>query len=214
MSLPAGPMVTLATALEARYTLLPRDGRRREVAAIDFVTGNHANVLAPGELLSNIHLPARALRKRFASHRSSLPARRWRRPRLRSLRCAATDKICRGAPGMPRQRLQASHSVSTSDRVARSQRSIRNSTECRAAVSTLQFGPRFRTMLSPRESLRDRRCSCIGGSFCIRRPLLLAPRDRGSANGWRRGNFTGDRGCDSHGLPTQLRGAHIVGLIV
>jgi CO/xanthine dehydrogenase FAD-binding subunit len=72
MSLPAGPMVTLATALEARYTLLPRDGAPREVAAIDFVTGNHANVLQPGELLRNIHLPARALRKRFASHRSSL----------------------------------------------------------------------------------------------------------------------------------------------
>jgi xanthine dehydrogenase iron-sulfur cluster and FAD-binding subunit A len=31
MSLPAGPMVTHATALEARYTLLPRDGRQREV---------------------------------------------------------------------------------------------------------------------------------------------------------------------------------------
>jgi CO/xanthine dehydrogenase FAD-binding subunit len=72
MSLPAGPMVTLATALEARCTLLPRDGAQREVAAIDFVTGNHANVLTPGELLRNIHLPARALRKRFASHRSSL----------------------------------------------------------------------------------------------------------------------------------------------
>jgi CO/xanthine dehydrogenase FAD-binding subunit len=71
MSLPAGPM-TLATALEARYTLLPRDGASREVAAIDFVTGNHANVLQPGELLRNIHLPATALRKRFASHRSSL----------------------------------------------------------------------------------------------------------------------------------------------
>jgi CO/xanthine dehydrogenase FAD-binding subunit len=72
MSLPAGPMVTLATALEARYTLLPRDAAPREVAAIDFVTGNHANVLKPGELLRNIHLPARALHKRFASHRSSL----------------------------------------------------------------------------------------------------------------------------------------------
>ena len=72
MSLPAGPMVTLATALEARCTLLPRDGRQREVAAIDFVTGNHANVLQPGELLRNIHIPARALHKRFASHRSSL----------------------------------------------------------------------------------------------------------------------------------------------
>ena len=56
-------MVTLTTALEARYTLLPRDGAPREVAAIDFVTGDHANVLAPGELLRNIHLPARALRR-------------------------------------------------------------------------------------------------------------------------------------------------------
>ena len=72
MSLPAGPMVTLTTALEARYTLLPRDGSQRDVAAIDFVTGNHANVLKPGELLRNIHIPARALHKRFASHRSSL----------------------------------------------------------------------------------------------------------------------------------------------
>ena len=72
MSLPAGPMVTLTTALEARYTLLPRDGSQRDVAAIDFVTGNHANVLQPGELLRNIHIPARALHKRFASHRSSL----------------------------------------------------------------------------------------------------------------------------------------------
>ncbi len=72
MSLPAGPMITLATALEGRYTLLPRDAPPREVAAIDFVTGNHANVLQPGELLRNIHLPAKALSKRFASHRSSL----------------------------------------------------------------------------------------------------------------------------------------------
>jgi CO/xanthine dehydrogenase FAD-binding subunit len=72
MSLPAGPMITLATALESKYTLLPRDGAPREVAAIDFVTGNHANVLEPGELLRNIHIPASALRKRFASHRSSL----------------------------------------------------------------------------------------------------------------------------------------------
>ena len=72
MSLPAGPMITLATALEASYTLWPRDAPPREVAAIDFVTGNHANVLKPGELLRNIHFPASALCKRFASHRSSL----------------------------------------------------------------------------------------------------------------------------------------------
>jgi CO/xanthine dehydrogenase FAD-binding subunit len=72
MSLPAGPMVTLTTALEATYTLWPRDGSPREVKAIDFVTGNHTNVLEPGELLRKIHLPASALKKRFASHRSSL----------------------------------------------------------------------------------------------------------------------------------------------
>jgi CO/xanthine dehydrogenase FAD-binding subunit len=72
MSLPAGPMITLATALEGSYTLLPRDAAPRQVAAIDFVTGNHANVLQSGELLRSIHLPASALRKRFASHRSSL----------------------------------------------------------------------------------------------------------------------------------------------
>jgi FAD binding domain in molybdopterin dehydrogenase. len=36
---------------------------RREVPMIEFVTGNHANVLAPGELLRSIHLPATALKK-------------------------------------------------------------------------------------------------------------------------------------------------------
>ena len=34
--------------------------------SIDFVTGNHTNVLQPGELLRSIHLPASALSKRFA----------------------------------------------------------------------------------------------------------------------------------------------------
>jgi CO/xanthine dehydrogenase FAD-binding subunit len=72
MSLPAGPMITLTTALEGIYTLWPRSGAPREVAAIDFVTGNHANVLEPGELLRSIFIPARALKKRFVSHRSSL----------------------------------------------------------------------------------------------------------------------------------------------
>ena len=44
----------------------------RKVTALDFVTGNHQNVLAPGELLRSIHLPAAALTKRFAFRRSSL----------------------------------------------------------------------------------------------------------------------------------------------
>ncbi|MEI9901863.1 MAG: hypothetical protein WDN31_19105 [Hyphomicrobium sp.] len=42
----------------------------RQVAALDFVTGNHQNVLGPGELLRSIRLPARALAKRFAFRRA------------------------------------------------------------------------------------------------------------------------------------------------
>ena len=61
MSLPAGPMISLTAALEGVYTLWPRDASPREVPAVDFVTGNHANVLRPGELLRSIHLPAAAL---------------------------------------------------------------------------------------------------------------------------------------------------------
>lgn len=77
MSLPAGSMISLTASLEATYTLWPRDGAPRKVAAVDFVTGNHQNVLAPGELLRSIHLPARALSKRFAFRRASLT--RWGR---------------------------------------------------------------------------------------------------------------------------------------
>ena len=72
MSLPAGPMTSLAAALEGRYTLRALDGSEREVAAIDFVTGNHQNVLVPGELLTTILLPASALGKRVAFRRVSL----------------------------------------------------------------------------------------------------------------------------------------------
>ena len=58
MSLPAGPMISLTTALEATYTLWPRDAAPRDVKAVDFVTGNHVNVLRPGELLRSIKIPA------------------------------------------------------------------------------------------------------------------------------------------------------------
>jgi CO/xanthine dehydrogenase FAD-binding subunit len=54
------------------YTVWPRNAAPRSVPAVDFVTGNHANVLRPGELLRSIHLPARALARRFAFRRSSL----------------------------------------------------------------------------------------------------------------------------------------------
>ncbi|MEU3726836.1 FAD binding domain-containing protein [Streptomyces sp. NPDC031705] len=72
MSLPAGPMITLTVALEARYELWAADGTVRTVDALDFVTGDHRNVLAPGEVLRRIDVPAHALAKRAAHRRFSL----------------------------------------------------------------------------------------------------------------------------------------------
>jgi CO/xanthine dehydrogenase FAD-binding subunit len=72
MSLPAGPMVTLTAALEATYRLWAADGSERTVGAIDFVTGDNQNVLAPGEVLRDIHIPAAALRKRHIHRRFTL----------------------------------------------------------------------------------------------------------------------------------------------
>ena len=72
MSLPAGPMISLTAALEGICTLWPRNGAPREVSVVDFVTGNNANVLAPGELLRSIFLPASALKKSYAFRRFTL----------------------------------------------------------------------------------------------------------------------------------------------
>jgi CO/xanthine dehydrogenase FAD-binding subunit len=72
MSLPASPMVSLAASLEGLLTLQALDGSERQVRAVDFVTGNHQNLLQPGELLRAIDLPASALRKRAAFRRSTL----------------------------------------------------------------------------------------------------------------------------------------------
>lgn len=72
MSLPAGPMITLTVALEAKYELWAPDGSARTVDALDFVTGNNRNILAPGEMLRRIDIPARALQKRIAHRRFTL----------------------------------------------------------------------------------------------------------------------------------------------
>jgi CO/xanthine dehydrogenase FAD-binding subunit len=72
MSLPAGPMISLTAALEGVCTLWPRNEAPREVPMMDFVIGDHENVLAPGELLRSIFLPATALKKRHAFRRFAL----------------------------------------------------------------------------------------------------------------------------------------------
>jgi CO/xanthine dehydrogenase FAD-binding subunit len=72
MSLPAGAMISLTAALEGVATIWNLDGAARELPIVDFVTGNHTNALAPGELLRSVLLPAAALAKRFAFRRFSL----------------------------------------------------------------------------------------------------------------------------------------------
>ncbi len=72
MSLPAGPMISLTSALEGVLTLWPRNGQPRKIPVVDFVTGNHKNALAPGELMRSISLPAHALKKKHAFRRFTL----------------------------------------------------------------------------------------------------------------------------------------------
>ena len=69
-------MISLTVALEATYTLWPRDAPPREVPAVDFVTGNNSNVLRPGELLRSIKIPAsRTLKALCVSARVTDPSR-------------------------------------------------------------------------------------------------------------------------------------------
>jgi CO/xanthine dehydrogenase FAD-binding subunit len=72
MSLPAGSLISLATALEGVCTIISRDGSQRQLPIEDFVTGNHQNVLRNGDLLRKIALPAAALGKHAVFRRMSL----------------------------------------------------------------------------------------------------------------------------------------------
>ncbi|MFG1604698.1 FAD binding domain-containing protein [Actinoplanes sp. NPDC049265] len=60
-ALPAGPMISLTVALDGECLLLSPDGSSRRVPVASFVTGNATTVLADGELLRSIRLPAPAL---------------------------------------------------------------------------------------------------------------------------------------------------------
>lgn len=93
MSLPAGPMISLTAALEGICTLWPRNGASRQVAVVDFVTGNHQNVLQPGELLRSIFLPAAALRKTYAFRRFTLTHLGRSEALLIGTRCPDTGEI-------------------------------------------------------------------------------------------------------------------------
>jgi len=72
LALPAGPMIALATALDARCTIWSADGTERHLPAADFVLGPQRNALRPGEILRSLWFPAAALAYRTAFRRISL----------------------------------------------------------------------------------------------------------------------------------------------
>jgi CO/xanthine dehydrogenase FAD-binding subunit len=72
MSLPAGPMISLASALDAVATIWGPHGAERRMRVIDFVRGARMNALAPGEILRQIDLPAAMLTRRAAFRQISL----------------------------------------------------------------------------------------------------------------------------------------------
>ena len=71
-SLPAGPMICLTAALDARVLIWRADGTDEWLPAVDFVTGNTTNVLEPGDVLRSIHVPAAALTARAGYRKIAL----------------------------------------------------------------------------------------------------------------------------------------------
>jgi CO/xanthine dehydrogenase FAD-binding subunit len=72
LSLPAGPMISLASALDGVVVLRGPGEARRCMAVADFVTGDGRNKLRPGELLTHVWLPPEPLQARTAFRQLSL----------------------------------------------------------------------------------------------------------------------------------------------
>ncbi|HEX9215123.1 MAG TPA: FAD binding domain-containing protein [Bradyrhizobium sp.] len=72
MSLPAGPMISLTSALDGVCTIWKATGGEQKIPVIDFVTGNQRNRLSPGDLMRQIDIPIAALKRRSAFRQISL----------------------------------------------------------------------------------------------------------------------------------------------
>ena len=66
LSFPAGSMISLAAALDGDVVVWWADGEDYRLPITEFVTGSSANVLAAGDVLRSVHLPAAALSGRTA----------------------------------------------------------------------------------------------------------------------------------------------------
>jgi CO/xanthine dehydrogenase FAD-binding subunit len=82
-ALPAGPMISLAVALDGICTIWGPEGRVRELPAVEFVIGAGATALAPGELLRSVSARARTAGPLGLSPAVAEPARPLRGPRHR-----------------------------------------------------------------------------------------------------------------------------------
>lgn len=72
MSLPAGAMISLTTALDGVALVWCSDGSDYRIPVVDLVTGPHENALRPGDVVRSIHLPAHALAARTAFRKTAL----------------------------------------------------------------------------------------------------------------------------------------------
>ena len=74
MALPAGPMISLATALDATCVLWRPDGSERRVRVLDFVVGPQRTAIERGEVLRGIAFAGDAMQRATAFRRISLTA--------------------------------------------------------------------------------------------------------------------------------------------
>jgi CO/xanthine dehydrogenase FAD-binding subunit len=72
ISLPAGPMTSLGSALDAVAVIWTIDGGTRRTPVAEFVTGVRSNTLEHGEVLRAIEIPAESLKARTAFRRIAL----------------------------------------------------------------------------------------------------------------------------------------------
>jgi len=72
LALPAGPMISLASALDGICTIWSPGGSERRIGVVDFILGPQRNGLARGELLRSIEFPLSALRRRTGFRQISL----------------------------------------------------------------------------------------------------------------------------------------------
>jgi CO/xanthine dehydrogenase FAD-binding subunit len=72
LALPAGPMITLTTVLDADALVWAASGGERRIAVSDLVLGTRCTALRPGEVLRAVEIPTAALSARTALRKASL----------------------------------------------------------------------------------------------------------------------------------------------